>query len=66
MHPFPQVNSQLLVNVNSYVLKMMNMFGVSIGDQSGGSDQVSGKDLSLVLMAWKELLVVPFTQVYLE
>lgn len=36
-----QVNSQLMININSYVLKMMNMFGVTIGDQSGGSGQSS-------------------------
>lgn len=35
-----QVNSQMLVNINSYVMKMMNMFGVPLGDKTATGDQV--------------------------
>lgn len=39
MNSHTQVNSQLLVNINSYVMKMLNMFGVPLGDKTATGDQ---------------------------
>lgn len=43
MNNTAKVNSQLLVNINSYVSKMMTMFGVIVGDQSSSGNQGSDK-----------------------
>ncbi|XP_066957620.1 cysteine--tRNA ligase, cytoplasmic [Macrobrachium rosenbergii] len=43
MNNTAKVNSQLLVNINSYVSKMMTMFGVIVGDQSASGNQGSDK-----------------------
>lgn len=41
------VNSQLLVNVNSYVSKMMEMFGVTLSNQSNSGAQGNEKIISI-------------------
>lgn len=38
-----KVNSQLLININSFVEKLMNIFGVPVGDRGASGDQGSEK-----------------------
>lgn len=47
MNSQTQVNSQLLVNINSYVWKLMKVFGVPLGDKSASGDQGQEKVMAV-------------------
>ena len=51
-----QVNSQLLVNINSYIWKLMKMFGVPFGDKSSSGDQVGVFVLMVTVGIFLELI----------